>query len=263
MFKIENLLPLVRGVPGNCRVKIYPDGTVGEVMACNRDVFTNGLELSKTSPKRGRKPAHEDDAANEPDPANVERARRRAKAKVFDLMWSNPDFVWFVTLTLSKEQIDRYDYKTIVKKMGTWLDNSVRRKGLKYLLVPEQHKDGAYHFHGFFNDVFPVEFSGRYDDGGRPIYNLPAWKFGFSTLIQPTGSKLKTLRYVAKYVTKSDTQIRGRYYLSGGALERPHYMTFAVDYAAFEADRTFTIDGTGLEYKISNDLQHLYVKEEE
>lgn len=84
----------------------------------------------------------------QPDPANVQRAARRARARLRELALCN-DFQVFVTLTLDKREIDRYDPAQVVRKMSTWCDNHVRRDGLRYILVPEHHKDGAIHFHGF------------------------------------------------------------------------------------------------------------------
>lgn len=58
-------------------------------------------------------------------------------------------FSHFVTFTLDKEKVDRYDPGLIMKRVNRILDNLVRRNGLTYILVTELHRDGAYHFHGF------------------------------------------------------------------------------------------------------------------
>lgn len=103
--------------------------------------------------------------------ANTLRAQRRAKARIFDLALCNYDFKYFVTWTLSADKCDRYDYKAIVRNLGQWLDNRVRRSGLKYLIVPELHKDGAVHFHGLTNDAISVMPSDTWvhPDTGRPV----------------------------------------------------------------------------------------------
>ena len=98
--------------------------------------------------------------------ASADRARRRAATKVRDLALSNR-FRWFVTLTLDRERIDRYDVGVITKKLNQVMDNLVRRRGLAYVLVPERHKDGAVHFHGFFTDAVRAVESGH-TDGARP-----------------------------------------------------------------------------------------------
>lgn len=56
------------------------------------------------------------------------------------------DFRWFVTLTLAPDKVDRYDAGEVVRKLSQWCNNQVKRRGLKYVLVPERHKDGALHF---------------------------------------------------------------------------------------------------------------------
>lgn len=173
---------------------------------------------------------------------SMERAQRRAKNAVRDLALSN-DFRFFVTLTLDRQKVDRYDIKAITRKLRVWADNAVRRKGLKYILVPELHKDGAVHFHGFFNDALPAVDSGTLSNGGKPrkprsmaersrligegwhpVYNLPAWTLGFTTAIELYGEKPKAVAYVLKYIGKAAAttgKIGGRWYYSGGELARP------------------------------------------
>ena len=86
-------------------------------------------------PQADRSSESEDERAQR-EQENRDRARRRARAAVRDLALSNR-FDWFVTLTLDGSKIDRYDPATIVRKVGQWLSNAVRRRGLKYVLVPE------------------------------------------------------------------------------------------------------------------------------
>lgn len=175
---------------------------------------------------------------------NQARARSRAKAAVFDLALCNFDFQWFVTWTLNGEKFSRYDYKSAVKNLGQWLDNRVRRNGLKYLIVPELHKDGALHFHGFVNDVISVVPSGTFirPDGGKPVklatlrrqhldpadcrevFNLRDWQNGYTTAIRLYGERVHSAAYISKYITKTTEKVGGRYYLSGGDLLRPMYV---------------------------------------
>lgn len=175
--------------------------------------------------------------------ANTLRAQRRAKARIFDLALCNYDFKYFVTWTLSADKCDRYDYKAIVRNLGQWLDNRVRRSGLKYLIVPELHKDGAVHFHGLTNDAISVVPSDTWvhPDTGRPVklstlrrqhiapadcqpvYNLADWQNGYTTAIELYGERAHSAAYIAKYVTKTAGCIGGRYYLHGGKLREPLY----------------------------------------
>ena len=152
-------------------------------------------------------------------------------------------FSYFVTLTLDPSKIDRYDFPTVSHKLKTWLDNNVRRRGLVYILVPELHKDGAIHFHGFFNDALPAVDSGTLCSvpgkkkpcrprsqnqreewlaaGAHVVFNLPRWSLGFSTAIELYGEYSAAVGYVCKYIGKGSKKIGGRWYLSGGALQRP------------------------------------------
>lgn len=159
---------------------------------------------------------------------------RRAKAKLSDYIRCNPDLCYFVTLTLSPDRIDRYDYTAIIRQLNNWLGNRVRRAGMKYVLVPEHHKDGAIHFHGCFNDALSLSFSGRYlrngkavtSRSGKKIYNIADFDLGFTTAIKITGKNGTDAiaAYVKKYITKDFQKVGGRYYLHGGALELPEYM---------------------------------------
>ena len=172
---------------------------------------------------------------------NRRKSYNRAKNNLFDLLMCTTEFDCFITLTLDGSKIDRYSYDEAVKALGVWLDNRVRRKGLKYVLVPEFHKDGAVHFHGLFNfnslkavrAVSPYSGLPMSDDSGRPIYNISDYKLGFSTAIPLSGknARVATAKYCYKYITKSKgCKVGGRYYLSGGKLGRPRYSFVNIDY---------------------------------
>lgn len=176
---------------------------------------------------------------------NKERAARRAKAKVFELGICNPDMNIFATLTVAPETGMRTDYKALVKKLKDWLGNRVQRNGLKYIIVPEFHQDGAIHFHGLFNDKLQLVDSGTVlcpgcgkpikkatakkknipEDVQQTVYNIADYKLGFTTAMISTdrinGSQAAAAGYVTKYITKDMDKVGGRYYLSGGDLQRP------------------------------------------
>ncbi len=174
------------------------------------------------------------------------KSYNRARNKLFDLLMCTTSFDSFVTLTLDGEKIDRHDYNAVVKKLGVWLDNRVRRSGLVYALVPELHKDGAVHFHGLMNQAaLKTERarsarSGRVmsDKAGRPIFNVIDFPLGFTTLIPLSGENARTAaaKYCYKYITKTHGEkVGGRYYLSGGNIGRPRYTYENADYGAIEA----------------------------
>lgn len=228
------------------RLKRYPDGS-WELMAASRPIFGgDGWEVSDKSDSIASKPQ-----TGKRNAADVERARRRAGAAVRDIARCTP-FRWFVTLTFSPEKVNRYDPAEIIHKMRLWLDNRVRRNGLCYVLVPERHKDGAVHFHGFFNDsdIGFVDSGTLKVDGcksprrprsekqrqewlaacAKPVYNISDWRFGFSTAIEIYGDYNAAIGYCCKYIGKQTDKIGGRWYYSGGDLVRPSVDFVDVDY---------------------------------
>ena len=158
------------------------------------------------------------------------RSLRRARANLRRLALAN-DFRYFVTLTLDPQKIDRYDGAAITKALGRWCDNMVRRHGLRYVLVPERHKDGAFHFHGFMaGEGLRVEDSGVKWDG-RPVYNLPQWTLGFTTAQELYGEYGAAVGYCCKYIGKQDAERPlGRWYYSGGTLAQPEKQYITVGY---------------------------------
>lgn len=231
-------------VTHNARIKTFPDGR-REVLVCTRPIFLeDGWERERKGLPESCQRSQRDGGAGQ----SVERAMRRARAQVRELALSNV-FRYFVTLTLDKERIDRYDMAVITKRLNTWLDNNVRRRGLAYVLVPEHHKDGAIHFHGLFNGALEAVDSGHMDKGGHKVYNLPRWDFGFSTAIELYGEYDRAVAYVCKYIGKQTEKIGGRWYYSGGALKRPKVTLVDIDFRdALEMPGAyaFTVEDAGL-----------------
>lgn len=203
----------------SARIKSYPDGSM-DVLVSDRPMFrAPGWEVTQRRTNRARdlpRPS----AQAEPDLDGPGRAMRRARAQVRELALAN-DFDLFVTLTLNREKVDRYDMAAITRKLNAWLDNQVRRRGLAYVLVPERHKDGAIHFHGLFNAALEAVDSGHTDSGGHTIYNLPGWSLGFTSAIRLYGDREQAIGYVTKYIGKQGDKPGGRWYYSGGDLRRP------------------------------------------
>lgn len=249
------------GIRCNTRVKLYPTGAC-EVLTASRSVFRiAGWEqsdkwdrCSSEDPQLSldeetayevleRRAIEDEDGAAEAAAAAAAllRAQRRARTKVRDLALSN-DFRYFVTLTLDGGKVDRYDVHAVTKKLNSWLDNAVRRHGLKYVLVPELHKDGAIHFHGFINDALRVVDSGTVippqggkprrprsarqraqwlENGGHVVFNLPQWRVGFTTAIELYGEYSAAVGYVCKYISKGSEKVGGRWFYHGGDLRQP------------------------------------------
>ena len=243
-----------RSLQHSAQLKVYPDGSATLLAAARPIIREDGWEAQGQGrrPRPEAEPAEEaegrgDQEAAQPSPESLARAKRRARAALVDLARSN-DFSWFVTLTLDGSKIDRYDEALTIRKLNTWLQNQVQRRGLCHVLVPEHHQDGAIHFHGLINGALTMEDSGTIkpaqggkpkrprskaaaqrmlDEGGHPVYNVKEWGWGFSSAIQLYGDRRAAIGYTAKYIGKEAQKIGGRWYYSGGLPKRP--ATWAVD----------------------------------
>lgn len=209
----------------------YPDGSY-DIIASNRRIFGEKQEKPKNDSKTIQNENEmeqicifsEKDAnakrERKAKAADIERARSRARANVRRLALCN-DFRWFVTLTIDPKKIDSYDAAAVTRRLNQWLSNHVRRNGLQYILVPERHKSGRIHYHGFFNDALEVKQSNKTDKLGHPIYNLPAWDYGFTTAIELYDDYHAAVAYTCKYIGKDSEKIGGRWFYSGGNLQKP------------------------------------------
>ena len=207
------------------KIYTYPCGVQDIVASSEPDFGAKGWEKSGADAKRRpRSEAHERKSAD-PKGEDLERSMRRARGKLRRLALAN-DFRWFVTLTLDPAKVDSLDGAAVVKRLNAWCSNMVQRKGLRYILVPERHKSGRIHFHGFFNDCLDIVDSGHMDRQGHKVYNLPQWSLGFTTAIELYDDYTRAVGYVCKYVGKQGEKPAGRWYYSGGDLREPE-VTYA------------------------------------
>ena len=152
--------------------------------------------------------------------------------KVYEIARSNV-WEWFFTMTFDGSKVNRYSYSDCVKKMTQWLNDTRKMYApdMKYLVVPERHKDGAYHFHGLFYDVGKLPFvDSGIKQNRRTIYNLPSFKYGFTT-VSRVGDTGKASNYVCKYITKELCQVtsgKKRYWCSRN-INRPVVETITVE----------------------------------
>lgn len=142
----------------------------------------------------------------------------RTVNKVYYLARSN-DWEWFFTLTFNPEIVDSYDYTACTEKLSNWFI-TMRRicPGIKYLVVPEQHKSGRWHFHGLFANCDNLGFvdSGKRTKTGDIIYNVGKYRLGFSTATKVRDPRRVT-QYIGKYITKdlcAVTRGKKRYWCS-------------------------------------------------
>ncbi|MBQ6996565.1 MAG: hypothetical protein IJN64_19115 [Lachnospiraceae bacterium] len=149
----------------------------------------------------------------------------RAKNAVKELAICNPWDFW-CTFTISPTKYDRHNLDSYFRDFAKFLNNynsyncPVEHK-VKYLLVPEQHKDGAWHLHGFIKGIKPTDLCTN--ENGYLTWKQYNKKFGFISM-DSIKNMDKCSSYILKYMTKdSDKNVtdlnRHLYYASKG-LER-------------------------------------------
>lgn len=243
-------------IQGNGIVYAYPSGDF-DILCASDMLFTeDGYEPAEGKRREGAAPAARE-AGKKSEGADMLRSARRARSKLRRLALSN-EFSHFVTLTLDPAKIDRCDPVSVQRALSTWLSNMVQRHGLKYVIVPEQHKDGAWHFHGLFAGRLDLVDSGTIKrasggkprrpkdaaqraewlaEGGHVVYNLPQWSLGFSTAITLYGQYSQAVGYVCKYIGKQNGERPlGRWYYSGGGLVSPQKTVCTLDYRQIRED---------------------------
>lgn len=175
---------------------------------------------------------------------------KRAKDKIFDYILSN-EFDYFFTGTLDPKNYNSKDPKAILQNIQDWLKNYVKRHNLKYVFVAERHKSGAIHFHGLISgdNLNLVDSGTKLYKGykgpmkdytairkgldlstGRIVYNLPGWKFGFTTCINLVGDPMNTAFYITKYITKDCKKIFGKFFWHSRGLKKPEIRLENIDY---------------------------------
>lgn len=155
-------------------------------------------------------------SANQHHDAKLDSSLSRTRRTVLEYALCN-EWSYFCTFTLDKSKYDRFDLLAFKKDFSQWLRDYRKSHPdlyIKFLLVPEQHKDGAWHMHGLFTDIKPVLES--FDDAffrgedvpfslvGKNFFNWPDYqkKFGFCSL-SPIRDRVACGFYITKYVTKS------------------------------------------------------------
>ncbi len=141
----------------------------------------------------------------------------RAKRNIFELADNNL-WEYFFTVTLDSTKYDRTDLKKFHKDFTQFIRDLKKKykTDIKYLIIPEKHKDGkSWHFHGLFHN-FPQELLQQFNLGdtmgkyiaekvkkGELIYNcsLIKNKFGFCDF-EPIKNHTAVSKYVTKYITK-------------------------------------------------------------
>lgn len=153
--------------------------------------------------------------------ASISRSKRVILEKALCNPWD-----WFCTFTISEDKYSRSDLITWRDSFTQWMRDQ-RKKGfpIQYLVVPEQHKDGTWHAHGFISglpDSELISFKELDKQGYRSLngrrlpkklrnsnyMNWPAYmeKFGFCSfgrIVNPVAAGF----YITKYITKDNDRM--------------------------------------------------------
>ena len=207
--------------PYNVKIITYPDLTK-QYRIYHNTIGTDDLSIPVRPHKKGERNPFDGkvckeilvdikDYKNHVDEVSI----KRTKKKVYDYAKSN-EWEWFVTFTFSPDKVNRYDYDECTKYLSKWFNNLKRSSpALSYLVVPEQHKDGAYHFHGLFSGINErqIVWTGKYVikrvRGLRSkfvrtkekIYKIGSYKLGWMTATRVREME-KVTSYITKYITK-------------------------------------------------------------
>lgn len=210
--------------------KIYPD-SIKIIKYHSPIVFANYSEGLKSRILVNEEKAEKVDY--------FQKSINRTKTKISDYVKCN-NFTHFATFTFDpknskvKGEENRKDFKKMSDLMKKWLTveqvNHIRKHGRKfrYLVVPERHKNGAWHFHALFEDyqneikdfytkknkyVTVQELKSQKKDKNRKF--IVRYNLGRSE-IAPIRDRTKMSSYIKKYITKELIQDKNakRYWAS-------------------------------------------------
>ena len=223
---------------------------------------------------------------------SAKHSAHRAKNVLLDIVEST-NFEWFVALTFNKHKIDRLNDSETMNAFKKWR-KYIRRKfpEIYYVAVPEYHEKGGLHFHMLIGNIsaeqLKLVYSGNvcasftkkgncskaYFDkvsknfelkitDGLPIYNITAWKYGFSTASEVQNTEA-VKHYLTDYITKGHVDERffskKRFFCSQNVL-RPWIEKYHV---LLSSDENFQIKNFYDENNLSEMLENegLYLTED-
>jgi hypothetical protein len=101
--------------------------------------------------------------------------------------------------------------------MTVWLRNSKvnHSPDLKYVIIPEYHKDNAVHFHALISN-YNGKMTPTKDRKKRDVFKFSGFRAGLSHAVKIDGNYDALSNYVIKYVTKDMPMLFGkkRFYAS-------------------------------------------------
>lgn len=169
-------------------VKKYGQNTVKiiQMESCRK----SGFEEITTTTKKGTK--------------NTEKLSNnitRAKTNIREYALCN-DWDFWCTFTINPQKYDRYHLDEYIKHFTKFIQNYNRRREehIKYLFIPERHKDGAWHIHGFISGIEEKDiYTNKY---GYFTWKQYEEKFGFISMTKLDKDIDKLASYCLKYMSK-------------------------------------------------------------
>lgn len=216
----------------------------------------NKLRVAGLEPRKEKKKRTYDHKLDE----NLSRAR----STIYELAYCN-EWDYFCTFTLNKEKYDRYNLAKFRSDFTQTIRDLRKKYGVEiaYLLIPERHKDGAWHMHGFIKGLPDQELRDFTLQEKLPPYIRKKLENGFSVLEWTTYRRkfgfcdLELIQdreacsaYVTKYITKellnSVQELNHKTYYCSQGLER-----------AVELKRGRYMGKQPLNYSFENEYVHI------
>lgn len=156
--------------------------------------------------------------SEKPESERFKNSISRSKARIFELAICN-EFTYFCTFTQDKEKRNRFDIKEFRKDLAQLVRNINRNRPenekIKYLMIPEQHKNGAWHIHGLFmglcdKDLRAFTLSEKLPQNirkqlksGEKVFDWARYskKFGYFTCTE-IKDHTACSKYITKYISK-------------------------------------------------------------
>ena len=168
-------------------VKKYGENTVKiiHMESCRKKGFEELIE----NPKKGSK--NTEKLSN-----NITRAKTTIREYALCNKW---DF--WCTFTINPRKYNRYHLDDYIKDFTEFIHNYNRRKEEKcrYLFIPEQHKDGAWHIHGFISGIAETDI--YINKFGYFAWKQYEEKFGFISMTKLDDDIERLASYCLKYIS--------------------------------------------------------------
>lgn len=183
----------------------------------------------------------------------------RTKRNIREICLSN-DFEYFVTFTVDSKNADRFSLDECQSLIRKRLESYKKRisKDLRYILITEKHKNGAFHFHGMMKGLRQSDF---YINKNGFLSNKLFDKVGFNSFCNIDGNYSRCCNYILKYISKdciknSSNQI---YFCSRGLSKADKFnvkIDFPLDYT-YENDYVKILDFNSDDKKYKRLIEYL------